>query len=505
MEVSPEALGTVRDDVAATRDAIRDDLGPLLWRMRNLNVPSGAMHDVLTVADRLDTDVLPTLDWHVARARDLATLRYGGSMGAVLPVVDVDDGPLTPAPHPFTHTPWDDGSTALSWPAAPLEDQGVDRRDTASSDPISAWFEGHFDDLAAAVEDGAGWLAQHAVDAWEEALQTGTQVGDWWERTSADLGSWVDENLGDVRELIGQHVAIFRFLADACRIVGWVVVAFGVVLTVALAVIGAMGGSALGALFGLGVGAVPGGGAGAIVGASVGLKVLGAGFTLLAVGDFLDVAADWGEGTIDGQDLVQQGGLELALAIGSLVGFGAVGKLLQKTYHHLPDAWVKSSDEWLTNDIRPPDPPNRYANYADYAGKPGFLVDGAIDPRAFSTTRSSAFFWSGRTSAGAGVEGAARRAASASHGTTLEQLMEQRGIELPEWDPDDAGVQQMWADASAAFAEGVSGEVRAVVGSSLRPGNVWQTVELPRLMVNPEVTRIVEIDPETGLEKQVYP
>ncbi|WP_197029928.1 hypothetical protein [Cellulomonas sp. URHE0023] len=66
-------------------------------------------------------------------------------------------------------------------------------------------------------------------------------------------------------------------------------------------------------------------------------------------------------------------------------------------------------------------------------------------------------------------------------------------------------MQQVWADASAAYAEGVSGEVRAVVGSSLRPGNVRQTVGLPRLKDNPVVTRIIEIDAETGVERQVYP
>jgi hypothetical protein len=34
--------------------------------------------------------------------------------------------------------------------------------------------------------------------------------------------------------------------------------------------------------------------------------------------------------------------------------------------------------------------------------------------------------------------------------------------------------------------------------SEKRPGNVWQTIEIPRLMENPDVTRIVQIDPDTG-------
>ncbi|WP_222594611.1 hypothetical protein, partial [Cellulomonas xylanilytica] len=101
------------------------------------------------------------------------------------------------------------------------------------------------------------------------------------------------------------------------------------------------------AVFGFGVGAVPGGAAGAIAGATFGLKILGVGFTLVSVGDFLDVVADWGEGKIDGQDLVKQGTLELALAITSLIGVGVVGKILQKTFKYLPASWRKKLEELL--------------------------------------------------------------------------------------------------------------------------------------------------------------
>lgn len=54
------------------------------------------------------------------------------------------------------------------------------------------------------------------------------------------------------------------------------------------------------------------------------------------------------------------------------------------------------------------------------------------------------------------------------------------------------------------YAEQVSGEIRAVVGSELRPGNIWENIELPRLKANPNVTKITTIDPKTGVEKIIF-
>ena len=59
-------------------------------------------------------------------------------------------------------------------------------------------------------------------------------------------------------------------------------------------------------------------------------------------------------------------------------------------------------------------------------------------------------------------------------------------------------------DISAEYASGVSGTVRAVLGQSLRPGNVWETAELPALMKNPSVDKIITIDPVTKGEKIIY-
>jgi len=122
-----------------------------------------------------------------------------------------------------------------------------------------------------------------------------------------------------------------------------------------------------------------------------------------------------------------------------------------------------------------------------------------------------AFFWSGRTSEGVGIgpvsaggDGSADLFATSQGGTTLEGLLEENGVKPPLFDPADADSQEWWSQVSGMYAENVQGEVHAVVGANLRPGNVWETVELPRLIDNPNVTKIVVIDPETGLQKTIY-
>ncbi|WP_143082710.1 TNT domain-containing protein [Cellulomonas sp. KH9] len=287
--------------------------------------------------------MLPVVDTHLDRAQALEQLRYG-SMGGPLPVLDVDPAPVSV---PFTTTPLDDGGQTLTWGATSASEITADRQDTDRSRDIGDWFADRWDDAADAVADGTQWVADKAGQAWDAVTDAGAAIGDWWERTTADLGEWIDTHLDGVREFIGRHVAIFRFLADALRIVGWVLVVVGAVLAVALAVIGAMGGTAAGAIFGFGVGAVPGGAAGAVAGLTFGLKILGVGFTLVSVGDFLDVAADWGEGKIDGQELVKLGSLELGLAVTSLIGVGVVGKILQKALTHLPASWRSRIDDIL--------------------------------------------------------------------------------------------------------------------------------------------------------------
>jgi hypothetical protein len=86
----------------------------------------------------------------------------------------------------------------------------------------------------------------------------------------------------------------------------------------------------------------------------------------------------------------------------------------------------------------------------------------------------------------------------------LERLLDGNGVVPPKWSFDDPAAQDWWSQVSGMYAENVRGEVRAVIGSNLRPGSVWETVELPRLMANPNVTKIVTIDPDNGLETTIF-
>ncbi|WP_212757699.1 hypothetical protein [Mycobacterium sp. DBP42] len=133
------------------------------------------------------------------------------------------------------------------------------------------------------------------------------------------------------------------------------------------------------------------------------------------------------------------------------------------------------------------------------------------DPVHLTTPPDGATFWSGRNGDGIGIgpisaggNGAADLIAGGNTATTLEGLLDANGIQPPKWSPTDVYADNWWSAVSQIYAENASGEVHAVVGSNLRPGNVWENVELPRLMDNPNVTKIIIIDPDTGIHTTVF-
>jgi hypothetical protein len=119
------------------------------------------------------------------------------------------------------------------------------------------------------------------------------------------------------------------------------------------------------------------------------------------------------------------------------------------------------------------------------------------------TEPNTAFFWSGKTNGVGGAEKAAEIATSQG-GTTLESMIAEKKISMPEWDINNPSSIKAWEDVSAEYAKQVVGEVKAVVGKDLRKGNIWENVELPRLKDNPKVTKVTTVDPETGLETVIF-
>ncbi|MBM5720260.1 T7SS effector LXG polymorphic toxin [Listeria ivanovii] len=119
------------------------------------------------------------------------------------------------------------------------------------------------------------------------------------------------------------------------------------------------------------------------------------------------------------------------------------------------------------------------------------------------TNSDEAFFWSGRTN-GIGGADAAEKIATSKNGVTLESTIKNKGIKMPEWNFDNPKTIIDWEGVSEIYASQVTGEVRAVVGSELRKGNIWENVELPRLKANPNVTKITTVDPVTQKEKIIF-
>jgi hypothetical protein len=76
------------------------------------------------------------------------------------------------------------------------------------------------------------------------------------------------------------------------------------------------------------------------------------------------------------------------------------------------------------------------------------------------------------------------------------------GIAMPKW--GEPGAEEAWDEISRKYADAASGEVHVVLGSHMRPGNIWETRELGVLQSNPDVTRIVAIDPRTAATRTLF-
>ncbi len=148
----------------------------------------------------------------------------------------------------------------------------------------------------------------------------------------------------------------------------------------------------------------------------------------------------------------------------------------------------------------------------------GFWVvappDVPVGPASFSpddlaTRPGEATFWSGRSTTAdgrtLGSGGVASDFAHDTHRTTLENTLNERGITMPEYDPDVPDSVTAWNDVSSAYAEGASGDVTVVLGESVRPDSIWESKEFPRLQANPNVTSVTSVNAITGEVKRLWP
>ncbi|MEU3960937.1 FG-GAP-like repeat-containing protein [Streptomyces buecherae] len=120
---------------------------------------------------------------------------------------------------------------------------------------------------------------------------------------------------------------------------------------------------------------------------------------------------------------------------------------------------------------------------------------------AVRTQPNRAYFWTGR------IRDEAGDIARSFGGTTLEMAIDSHRLRMPDInDPRSQLGDERWEHASREMARQAAGIVYVVVGhpDNVRPGNIWETQERPRVQANPDVTAIIEITERTGDERVIW-
>jgi hypothetical protein len=114
-------------------------------------------------------------------------------------------------------------------------------------------------------------------------------------------------------------------------------------------------------------------------------------------------------------------------------------------------------------------------------------------------TPGKSVFWSGTRPSEhepVSVDDDAQNFAKAHGKEVLASTLEEHGINIPSHEENPYS-SKMWDIASKTFAQRTSGHVHAILGSTRRPGNVYDTIEKPTLMKNKKVTKLTEYNAET--------
>ncbi|KAF8160290.1 hypothetical protein BJ912DRAFT_902216 [Pholiota molesta] len=121
--------------------------------------------------------------------------------------------------------------------------------------------------------------------------------------------------------------------------------------------------------------------------------------------------------------------------------------------------------------------------------------------KAFRPKSGEAVFWSGTRKDAHGhpvsVHGDAQKFAHAHDKSTINHGLAQHGIKIPERHENKYS-DHIWNVASKVWAERAHGDTHAVLGGTVRPGSVYNTIEKPILMKNERVTKLTEHNMETG-------
>lgn len=343
VSIDPEELHGVIQDLRRTQRRIREYVEPLRTRLVDQNVSTYHLDRLAGAADDIDL-IVPDLSRREQQARDIQRDKPG--VGAVSLPHDIRTPQQERAygPVDFTTKKQPSGSTKVSFtPTSAPGDDGEEEDEEPSlmsvdgvkklGGDIVDWGKDKVDDLKEILTEAWNSATAALADMWHD-------MADWWDEQTAKLGGWIDENLEGVRNWIRDHAGILRVIAIIFKVVGWVLVAIGAILFVVGLILDATG---IGAIAGLPTGAAA-------------LAIMGVGFTLVGVGDTIDLLVDWGERKIDGQQLVQGLAVEVGLTLLTFVGIGAVGRILKQAFKHMPPSWARKIEDWIERNFRRQDP-----------------------------------------------------------------------------------------------------------------------------------------------------
>lgn len=89
-------------------------------------------------------------------------------------------------------------------------------------------------------------------------------------------------------------------------------------------------------------------------------------------------------------------------------------------------------------------------------------------------------------------------------GVTLEGLDHARGFGMPGFVYGDEGIMEAWSMVSARYASAARGMIRVILPDKVKSDSVWNRLELPALLTNPDVTNIIRVNPDTGEQSILY-